>query len=909
MSRRDRTFNRADPGARTQRIRCVDVELSSAPESIDGLAGYDEVRALVRLHGEPLGEVRLPITKGRCRAVDVRRRILQELAWPVLRHLTDDSLAAGMPSEGWSLTQLLDIPHALEPWHLPRVTVAVCTRDRPDDLALCLESLDRLDHRPFEVLVVDNAPSSEATARLIRTRFPEFRYIREPRPGLDWARNRAILEARGDIVAFTDDDCVVDRGWVRAIAILFAADPQAEVMTGLVVPHELETEPQILFERTGGFGRGFVSKWHAVDRERGLPWEYCGAGQFGTGANMAYRRSIFDRLGGFDPALDVGTVTNGGGDLDMFFRSLVEGHTLVYEPRAIVRHRHRSTYQELRRQIANNGYGFCSVLVRNARAYPEEQARVFHLANWWIFRWLMRRVAASLIRPTRVPIQLLALELWAGVTGVLRYPRARLEARRIEARFGAQGLPSPPGRIRWIRRRRGRSWLGPMAVRTVDVQQPIPAIRGIESYELTRLFVTLGERLIGSVTVPNQHRSLSALRVRRAIADALAIDFLAYSREGAGTTAWTLFEAAALEHYGAAEPPVLRERLPSSAVVSIVIATADRPDDLRSCLTSVRQQHTQRKVEVIVVDNKPKSGLTPPVVAEFHGVKLVSERRKGLSYARNAGIREATGSIIVTTDDDVTMPPDWLERLVGPFVRPDVMVVTGNVLPAELETSAQLHFETYGGLGKGFKRFEVNGDWLESFHWNAAPTWELGATANAAFRASLFMDPAVGLFDEALGAGMPTGCSEDSYLIYRTLKAHHTLVYEPATWVSHRHRASMRSLRRQIYAYSKGHVAYHLTTLFQDRDLRSLKRMLIDLPAWRVRQVWRRWRSLSTYPNSLVAVEIAGNLVGPIALMRARLRVWLWGRSTMPARSSTTAELIEPVAKLVDNETQVAVSQ
>ncbi|HKW60244.1 MAG TPA: glycosyltransferase [Candidatus Dormibacteraeota bacterium] len=864
---------------------------------------------MVRLHGRPLGEVVLPITGGHCRAVDVRRTIVRELAWPVLRHLTEDRLAGGLPAEGWSIRELFEVPHARPPRELPTVTVAVCTRDRPDNLAFCLQSLSALDPRPSEVLVIDNAPSSEAAQTLVRTRFPFVRYIREPRPGLDWARNRAVLEARGEILAFTDDDCVVDAGWAGALAALFAADPEVEVATGLVVPYELETEAQVLFERTGGFGRGYERKWHAVDRERGLPWEYCGAGQFGTGANMAFRRSVLKKLGPFDPALDVGTVTNGGGDLDMFFRSLVEGHTLVYEPSAVVRHRHRRTYAELRRQIANNGYGFCSVLVRNAMAYPDEQMRFLYLASWWIFRWLLRRVAASLVRPTRIPTGLLARELGAGLTGVFRYQKARRQARKIEARFGAQGFEAAPGRrLRWIRRRRGRAWLGPMAVRTIDVQHPVRGIADVEAYELTRLFVKHGDRLIGGVTIPNQHRPLSALRVRGAIADALALDLLAYTREGAGVNAWAQFEAAALDSFGSEEPPVLQESLPRSVDVSIVIATADRPDGLRDCLLSVCDQDTNRSIEIIVVDNKPDSGLTPAVVAEFRGVKLITERRKGLSYARNAGIRAASGSIVVTTDDDVTMPHDWLERLVAPFVRPDVMIVTGNVLPAELETTAQIHFETYGGLGKGFKRFEVDGDWFESFHWNAAPTWELGATANAAFRAELFADPAVGLFDETLGAGTPTACSEDSYLIYRALKAHHTLVYEPASRVWHHHRRTMRALRRQIYGYSKGHVAYHLTTLLADHDLRSLKRVLVDLPVWRVRQLWSRLRARTTYPTSLVAIEIAGNLVAPLALLRARLRVARWGRHERPARRVSIAAPIDPVS-LSEAEKSLAVGR
>src|SRR5205814_852356 len=98
----------------------------------------------------------------------------------------------------------------------------------------------------------------------------------------------------------------------------------------------------------------------------------------------------FDQIGGFDPALDVGTCTNGGGDLDMFFRVLKAGHTLVYEPAALVRHRHRRTYVELRQQITNNGIGFYAYLTRTARAFPEERRAVLRFGLWWFVWWNVR---------------------------------------------------------------------------------------------------------------------------------------------------------------------------------------------------------------------------------------------------------------------------------------------------------------------------------------------------------------------------------------------------------------------------------------------------------------------------------------------------------------------------------------
>jgi GT2 family glycosyltransferase len=302
------------------------------------------------------------------------------------------------------------------------------------------------------------------------------------------------------------------------------------------------------------------------------------------------------------------------------------------------------------------------------------------------------------------------------------------------------------------------------------------------------------------------------------------------------------------------------------------VATLDRPDDLRECLTYLVAQETSRTVEIIVVDNHPASGLTPLVVAEFSGVRLVTEQRRGLAYARNRGLLATQGEIVIATDDDVIAPPDWLEKLLTPFASPDVMVVTGNVLPWKLETAAQRLFECYGGLGRGDKRRVADGKWFRRCR-TAVPTWALGATANAAFRSSIFSHPHIGLMDEALGPGMPSGVGEDTYLFYKVLKAGYTLVYEPAAWVWHKHRRDLSALRRQIFDYSKGHVAYHLTTLLRDGDWRAVINLVLLLPWTHIRRALRRLSGRSDYPLSLILLEAAGNLVGPQALWKSRRRV------------------------------------
>ncbi len=348
-----------------------------------------EVQALVRDRGVPVGWITLPVTNGE-----------------VPGHAIAHAVAACPRREG-----------NVEPrTPLPSLTVAVCTRDRPDDLARCLQAVEHLDPPADELLVVDNAPAGDETERLVRERHPAVRYVREPKPGLDHARNRAVTEATTDIVAFTDDDVVVDAGWAQALAAAFAADPEAVVVTGLVVPWELETDAQVLFERYRSFARGFVAERAQADPAKGpIGWRYGNTGRFGTGANMAFRRDVFRRVGPFDPALGPGTIARGGDDLEMLFRLLKAGGAIRYEPRAVVRHRHRRTLKELRSQMTDTGMGFSASLVRTARLHPEERGPLLRLWCWWAVKLLYRA-----IRPSGEPAALLRGLALAELDGVVR---------------------------------------------------------------------------------------------------------------------------------------------------------------------------------------------------------------------------------------------------------------------------------------------------------------------------------------------------------------------------------------------------------------------------------------------------------------------------------------------------------
>ncbi len=859
-------------------VKIIDIELADPISPVEGLENYMSLQCLVRLNGSPLGYIYLPVSAGCVGARAIKEEIIDKHNYVIMDRLLQNGLAGENKTKELVLEDLFELksPRSLATW--PFISVAVCTRNRTADLALCLDAISKLNYPNFEILVIDNAPSDDSTEKLIQTQFPNVRYIKEPRPGLDWARNRAIVSAKGEIIAYTDDDVIVDTEWLKAFAFLFAENPEVMAVTGLVVPFELETRAQVLFEMYGGFGRGFERKWHRFNSDS-LPWTALGTGQHGTGANMAYRKSVFDQAGQFDPALDVGTVTNGGGDLEMFFRVLKEGHTLVYEPAAMVRHRHRREYAQLREQLANNSKGLLAYFRRSIIAYPNQRRAFFRLWLWWVRNWNLNRLTKTYFKPTGFPRDLVLAELKGCFSGFNLYKKAHQRAVEISAKYGndpAADIVKPVPKIKLVNKNKEAG----IGIFSVDLSKEIKAFTDIGNYAKVRYYLDWNGLSLGFVDIENQYMNVSASRFIQVVVSWLGLKLLHPSLNIKKSIQWSQAMAALHNRFDLKKTEThYCDQLSPEIAVSVIVATFDRPDDLKRCLQHLVNQQSSRQIEIIVVDNHPASGLTSPVVEQFPGVILINETKQGLSFARNAGICAGKGTIMLSTDDDVVVPPDWVENLVAPFTRPEVMVVTGNVLPLELSTPSQQLFEEYGGLGRGFQKYEVNGQWFESFKRRAVPTWQLGACANAAFRTSIFSHPDIGLINEKLGAGTPTGCSEDTYLFYKVLKAGYTLLYEPKSYVWHGHRKSMAALQRQLYNYSKGHVAYHLETWMKDNDWRGLTRIFIELPKAQIKRLFSSLFGNSTFPASMILYEIAGSIAGPWALLNSSLRVKRLGRT------------------------------
>jgi GT2 family glycosyltransferase len=328
---------------------------------------------------------------------------------------------------GELLEQLNDLAEA-PPVSAGDLTVIVCTRDRPDALARCLVSLAAQHSPPGQIIVVDN--SEHRTAEPATSKCAGIQYVHEPRPGLSVARNAGIRESRGALIAFTDDDAEPGPGWTSEIVRAFS-HAEVEAVTGLVLPAKLDSPAQCFFQlEMGGFG------------DRCIPLifdgrffdEACPKGaqvwRIGAGANMAFRRSVFDRIGMFDERLGAGA-SGCSEDSELWYRLLAGGGACLFEPRALVVHHHREQWSELRRQMRAYMKGHVSALfVQAARfGHPGNIRRIFLQLPAYFARTAFSAVRDG--RPLR--LQILWEEMVGWLHGLHYALRPRWRARSVPA--------------------------------------------------------------------------------------------------------------------------------------------------------------------------------------------------------------------------------------------------------------------------------------------------------------------------------------------------------------------------------------------------------------------------------------------------------------------------------------------
>jgi GT2 family glycosyltransferase len=316
-------------------------ELASRIE-LEGAGGYRRARLLVRSEARPVALVTVGIDDGGLDGAELEAAVHE-----------------------WN------VGHREAPWGpvaTPFITVVICTRNRVELLRSAVQSVLACEYPYFDLVVVDNASDDDATEQYVSTVLdPRVSYIREPVPGLAVARNAGVKAAAGEIVAFTDDDVVVDRLWLQWIGRAFESGENVGCVTGIVPSGELRTPTQSYFEKRVSWSKNLTrTVFDVSDPPSGSPLFPFQVGLYGTGANFALRRAAVVAVGGFDEGLGVGSPTGGGEDIDMFVRVLVSSWKLVYEPAAIVWHRHRHDVPALQTQARDYGLGLGAWLTKVA---------------------------------------------------------------------------------------------------------------------------------------------------------------------------------------------------------------------------------------------------------------------------------------------------------------------------------------------------------------------------------------------------------------------------------------------------------------------------------------------------------------------------------------------------------------
>jgi len=691
--------------------------------------------------------------------------------------------------------------------------------------------------------------------------------------GLSGARNTGVAAASGSVVAFLDDDAVAEPGWLEQLLEHYQ-NPQVLGAGGAI---------EALWETpTNWFPEEFG--WVLGCSYRGMPTTPQPVRNL-IGCNMSFRREVFDRIGGFSTELGrIGSYPAGCEETEFCIRLQQQlGGQVLYDPEARVKH-------EVPKKRLSFGY-FVS------RCYAEgvSKARMSNLVGTGDGLASERTYTVQTL--PRGLVREVGRAVAEGDAGALRRAGGIIVGFcTTAAGYLRGGLGTWLSREHFTPERQAESEL-PRSARVIelDLSEPLPDLGSADAatggrYTRAVALVRRDAQPLGLLEIELGEHGVSATELAHLLearfgsalvgsgftmSKSIALQPAA-SMSVASTSADLLLEPG----LGRAEATGVSQK----PFVSVVVATHNRTQSLSTCLESLTQLDYPN-YEIIVVDNAPSNAATRELVQHYPAVHYVLEPTPGLAIAHNRGLLEATGSVVAFTDDDVRADRLWLAKLVEGFElgggsSGGVGCVTGMIVPAELETPAQVWLEQYGGFNKGFEARLFN----LSTHKPASPLYPytagvFGSGANMAFTRAALAE--IGGFDPALGAGSKGVGGDDLAAFFDVVVRGYTLVYQPSAIVHHWHRRDYGGLQRQAYGYGVGLTAF-LTKVIVEKPQRLLE--IVPLIPRAINYVLspkspKNAKKQGDYPKELGRLELRGMLYGPLAYAKS-----LWSiRRTLPA--------------------------
>ena len=281
----------------------LDFEISGKFTELNDIGDFSAALVLFRLHGRPLGWGAAPVADGRLDRGALVRQLLEQHAWSCALPLAEKAVHSGIAPRAIDVSSMLLSPPTGVSGG-PLVTVAVCSRTPAAQLQPCLDSLVALDYAPLDLVLIDASDDRKRVEALVRDQYPAIRY--SSAPGVGAAPRSALAECRGDVLALTHGDTVVDRRWVSRLVSIFIADPEVMTVTGLTLPRSIEPPMRAVLPA----GAPFCREWSRV----GADWSQA-AGSM---------QNVLERAGVNVAFWQPGSPVSGP-------------HTHVFEPAAIVR--------------------------------------------------------------------------------------------------------------------------------------------------------------------------------------------------------------------------------------------------------------------------------------------------------------------------------------------------------------------------------------------------------------------------------------------------------------------------------------------------------------------------------------------------------------------------------------------